>query len=227
LFILYCTDPFFCGLTVGCGGLGWLILNQQNLQQLVKGITCSDAVATLFSALKAINCRCPVTSIAPCTCQPTGGTTSVPISTKTTLTISCANQGLTDAQMATILNSIPLTTPVDTLDLSWNKLTRVPSATYGRSMSILTSFFNIFKKPTATTSPTSSSSANGTSSSSSTKKTIGLLTRFKQLISVDLSFNSLTSIYTGDLALAAAAVKYLNLASNAITFFEVNSLPSA
>ena len=83
----------------------------------VKNAACSDS--TPFSSLTELNCKCPVASIAPCSCQPTTGS-------DTTLTISCANQNLDDTTMASIIANVPPTTPVDTFDFSQNLLTVVP-----------------------------------------------------------------------------------------------------
>ena len=112
-------DPFDCGAQIGCGGDGWLI-SDSNLSPYVINATCSDTLATRFTSLSAINCQCPAISIVPCTCVPTTGS-------NTTLTISCASQSLSDSAMAAIVNEIPVTTPVDTIDLSGNQLSKVPS----------------------------------------------------------------------------------------------------
>ena len=111
-------DPFDCGATIGCGGDGWLI-SDSTLSAFVVNATCSDPNATPFSALTALNCKCPAVSISPCSCQPT-------TDSSTTLTISCAAKSLTDSGMKTIVNKIPATTPVDTMDLSSNQLTQIP-----------------------------------------------------------------------------------------------------
>lgn len=112
-------DPFDCGATVGCGGDGWLISNS-TLSPFVVNATCSDSTATPFSSLSELNCQCPTASILPCSCQPTTGSNS-------TLTIDCSNQGLTTDEMEAIVKKIPPTTPVNVMNLSGNKFTRIPA----------------------------------------------------------------------------------------------------
>ena len=116
--VLSFLDPFDCGATTGCGGDGWLI-SDTSLLPFVVNATCADSAATPFTSLSALNCKCPTTSILPCTCLPTSGS-------DTTLTISCAAQSLSDSAMNKIVSNIDPTTPVDTMDLSSNKLTFIP-----------------------------------------------------------------------------------------------------
>ena len=115
--ILSQLDPFDCASTIGCGSEGWIIPDA-SLNVYVKNATCSDT--TPFSSLTELNCKCPVASIAPCSCQPTAGS-------DTRLTISCANQNLNDTKMKAIIANVPPTTPVDTFDFSQNQLTAVPA----------------------------------------------------------------------------------------------------
>jgi len=56
-------------------------------------------------------------------------------------------------------------------------------------------------------------------------RSVGTLTRFKQLNYVDLSSNAITTISTGDLTMAAP-LKFLNLTSNAISSIATAALPS-
>jgi len=113
------TDPFDCGAMIGCDGDTWLLSNA-TMRTYVVNATCSDVDTTPFTALTALNCKCPIYSISPCTCRTTMGS-------NTTLTISCANKNLTDSSMVKIFTKIPASTPVDQLDLSGNLLTRVPA----------------------------------------------------------------------------------------------------
>jgi len=115
-FLFFIADPFDCASTIGCASEGWIILDA-SLNVYVKNAACSDS--TPFSSLTELNCKCPVASIAPCSCQPTAGS-------DTSLTISCANQNLDDTTMASIIANVPPTTPVDTFDFSQNLLTVVP-----------------------------------------------------------------------------------------------------
>ena len=116
-FLLLLSDPFNCGAAIGCGGDGWLI-SDPSLLSFVANATCSDSAATPFPSLTALNCQCPELSIAPCTCQPSEGSS-------TSLTISCANLGKDNAAIETVVANTPATTPVDTFDLSGNILTSI------------------------------------------------------------------------------------------------------
>ena len=95
------------------------MISDPTLLPFVVNATCGDEVKTPFTSLSALNCKCPAVSILPCTCLPTSGST-------TSLTISCAAQGLTDSEMEAIVTNIDPTTPLDTFDLGSNKLTRIP-----------------------------------------------------------------------------------------------------
>ena len=117
--VLSLSDPFDCGATTGCGGDGWLI-SDPTLSTFVVNATCSDSAATPFSSLFAINCKCPVAPILPCTCLPTNGD-------NTTLTIDCSSQGLDDSAMEAIVKNIPATTPMTVFNLDNNLLTRIPA----------------------------------------------------------------------------------------------------
>ena len=114
--VLNSLDSFDCASKTGCGSEGWIIPDA-SLNVYVKNATCSDA--TPFSSLTELNCKCPVASIAPCSCQSTAGSNA-------TLTISCANQNLNDAAIKAIIDNVPPTTPIDTFDFSGNQLTQVP-----------------------------------------------------------------------------------------------------
>ena len=111
-----------CGAQIGCGADGWLI-SDSTLSPYVVNATYADTFATPFSSLSAINCQCPTVSIAPCICVPT--TTN---SLNTTLTVSCADQGLGDSDMTKIVGNIPATTPLDILIMSKNTLTKIPDS---------------------------------------------------------------------------------------------------
>ena len=116
-------DPFDCGALIGCGGDAWIITNS-SLLAYVKNATCSDTFATPFTSLTALNCQCPEVSIAPCTCGPTATTDG---SDSKTLTVSCANQNLTDSTIADVIVKVAPTTPVDSIDFSGNRMTKIPS----------------------------------------------------------------------------------------------------
>ena len=116
-------DPFaLCGSQIGCGANGWLI-SDSTLSPYVVNATCADTFATQFSSLSSINCQCPTVSISPCICVPTSTN-----SLNTTLTITCADQGIADSDMTTIVGNIPATTPLDILIMSNNTLTKIPDS---------------------------------------------------------------------------------------------------
>ena len=96
------------------------MISDPTLSPFVTNATCGDSAVTPFTSLTALNCQCPSTSISPCTCQPSAGS-------DTTLTISCADQGLDDTAIGAVIANTPATTPVDSLDLRGNQLTSVPS----------------------------------------------------------------------------------------------------
>ena len=148
--------------------------------------------ATAFTDLTTAVCLCPSsTSLGPCSCGLTTGSSS-------TVNVTCVSMELGDSGTAKILLSVPPTTPLDTLILSGNNLTKVPSVPSRRFKSI-------------------SDMSRGASTS--------LLTPFTLLNYVDLSSNVITIIGTGDLALKAP-VKFLNLARNVISSVAAASLPS-
>jgi len=154
----------------------------------VSGGTCQDSTA--FSALTTTICWCPPSvSIATCSCYLTASGSS-------TVTVNCASQGLGDAAMASVLLSISSTSPIDTLLLDDNNLTKVPSSSSRRVSRI-----GIIR-----TSFTS------------------LMTKFPLLNHVGLSSNAITSILKGDLTLPAP-LKLLNLTSNQISRIAVESFP--
>ena len=103
----------------GGGGVGWLI-SDPTLSAIVANATCGDSAVTPFTSLTALNCKCPVLSISPCTCQPSVGGNTV-------LTISCADQGMDKTAIGTVIANTPATTPVDSLDLCGNQLTSLPT----------------------------------------------------------------------------------------------------
>ena len=113
-------DSFDCGLNDGCGSESWLIANSDYLNYVTGG-TCKDSTA--FSALTQGICLCPpATSISPCTCDLTAGST-------TTLTVTCAGHSIDDTTMEGILTTIaPTSYAVDTFDLSGNSLSYVPNS---------------------------------------------------------------------------------------------------
>ena len=154
----------------------------------VSGGTCEDS--TEFSALTTTICWCPLSaSIATCSCDLTAGST-------TTITVNCTSQGLGDASIASVLSSISVTSPLDTLLLGGNNLTKVPSSS-SRQMTDV-----------------------GISRASSTS----LLTQFPLLNYVSLSSNAITSILKGDLTLSAP-LKFLDVSSNQISRVAVGSFP--
>jgi len=118
------------------------------------------------------------------------------------VTITCADAGLGDSRTAQILLNVSPKTPLDTLILGGNKLTKVPSTSSRRSGS--GSEDDDMIRATATTS---------------------LLTQFTQLNNVDLSSNGITRIGIGELTLTAP-VKFLSLANNLIASVAMSSLPS-
>ena len=156
----------------------------------IQGGVCGDADATAFTALTTGICLCPPSpSLSPCTCDLTVGSVS-------TVNVTCASTGLGDEATAIILQSVPPTTPLDTIILNGNKLSKVPSTSSRRAYSV-----------------------------TSRVATKSLLTPFTLLNYVDLASNVITAIGTGDLALKAP-VKFLNLASNVISSVSAGSLPS-
>ena len=182
-------DDFDCGKKVGCGSESWLV-GQSDYLPFIKGGVCGDSDATPFSALTNGICLCPSsTSLLPCSCELTTGSVG-------TVNVTCASKGLGDAATVKLLQSVSPTIPVDTLILSGNKLSKVPSTSSRRAYSV-----------------------------TSRATTKSLLTPFTRLNYVDLSSNVITAINTGDLTLKAA-VKFLNLDSNKISSVAAGSLPS-
>ena len=119
-------DSFACGVSVGCSDEAWLVLSPDYLP-FVSGGTCQDSTA--FSDLTTTICLCPPSvSIATCSCYLTssGGDSS------STVTVNCTSQGLGDATMASVLINISITTPLDTLLLGGNNLTKIPSSSSRR-----------------------------------------------------------------------------------------------
>ena len=85
---------------------------------------CKDG-AVIKTALTPLICKCPQFDydIAPCFCRVTP-----PLSTSTTLTITCDPLNVVDdTRMAAIITKTPATTPIDTLILKVNNLTQVPA----------------------------------------------------------------------------------------------------
>ena len=80
--------------------------------------------------------------------------------------------------MKTIVNNIPATTPVDTMDLSSNQFTQIPKG----------------------------------------------LTQFAQLANLNVSFNAIAAVNSGDLSLKGT-VTNLDMSSNAIATIADSSLP--
>jgi Leucine-rich repeat (LRR) protein len=118
------------------------------------------------------------------------------------VTITCAGAELGDSKIAEILLNVPPKTPLDTLILSGNKLTKVPSTSSRRSGS--------------------GSEDDGMIRATTTKS---LLTKLTQLNNVDLSSNVITTIGAGELTLTAS-LKFLSLANNTIASIEADALPS-
>ena len=168
----------------GCDGGSWLISNT-TMKTFVTNATCSDADSTPFTALTALNCKCPIYSISPCTCRTTMGS-------NTTLTISCANKNITDSSMAKIFTKIPASTPVDQLDLSGNLLTRVPAN--------LTQYPTLNKLSLASNSITSIAS--------------GDLTLPANVIVLDVSKNLISSVSKDSLPANYASGAQIKLDSN-------------
>ena len=93
--------------------------------QLGSGATaakCTDGTVVSTSTLTSLICNCPTyaVDIAPCICGAVSDGSS-------TLGIDCANKGLGDADMETIVKNIPATTPLSALNLQNNSLTRIPA----------------------------------------------------------------------------------------------------
>ena len=86
---------------------------------------CNDG-STVDNFLNlTVICKCPAysTYIAPCVCGPTKNSEGV----SSTLTISCAAQSLGDSALSDIFKNVSSTSPVDTMNLSGNQLTKIPS----------------------------------------------------------------------------------------------------
>ena len=79
----------------------------------------------------------------PCSCKTT--TNSAGVFSTTALTISCANQTLNDTTMETVFSKIPVTAPIDTVDLSNNSLTFIPNylTTYPELANVILATNNI------------------------------------------------------------------------------------
>ena len=92
------------------------------LSPFVIGGTCGDSLSTPFASLTQTICTCPpAIDISPCVCA------LMTSSSSPTVNISCSGYGLGDKAMADILMNISATVPVETLILSRNSLTKVPS----------------------------------------------------------------------------------------------------
>jgi len=117
--IFFFSDQFDCNVNT-CGSEGWLVTNSE-YQVFVQGAPkCSDGTA-LFD-LTSIICWCPPSvPLATCSCDLTADSSSAVI-------VNCTSQGLGDAVMASVLLNISVTTPLDTLLLGGNNLTKVPSS---------------------------------------------------------------------------------------------------
>ena len=89
-------------------------------EQKNKNAKCSDG-ADFSTVLKPLSCQCPTYPVVHCTC-------GVTMNSATSLTITCANQSLSDSAISPIFDQFPATTPVDTINLSNNTLTKVPVA---------------------------------------------------------------------------------------------------
>ena len=115
-FNYHLTDNFDCDIKIGCGSESWIV--GKNTHEL---------------ALTTAVCLCPPSpSLSPCNCSLSTGNDS------TAVTVTCVSAELGNAALGEILLNGPPTTPLDTLILSGNNLTKVPSTTL-RHFSIGTS----------------------------------------------------------------------------------------
>jgi len=120
-------DSWDCTAT-SCGSFSWCVALNSTAQSYVylgydeTEARCIDGTVLSTLALTPLICQCPTYAddIKPCTCGATESSTE-------TLTINCANYGIGDSKMETIVNNISATTPVAVLDLGNNTLTRIPA----------------------------------------------------------------------------------------------------
>ena len=114
---VYTTGVYDCTAT-SCGSLDWYP-SVGPLQDFVKWGTVFCLDGTKTSSLTPPICACPlyVADIAPCVCRP---------DTIESLTIDCSSKNIGSDRMATIISNISITTPVVSLLLNGNQLTKVP-----------------------------------------------------------------------------------------------------
>lgn len=122
-----------------------------------------------FSLYNFSVCICPLASdISPCTCG---------LSSTTTTSLNCANLNLNDSSIATVVKNTPSWSPVDTVILKGNQLSRVPA-----QLSKYTKLVNLVNPNLSSNSITSIHATDS----------LSLLSTPVRLI--DLSANSITQI---------------------------------
>ena len=100
-----------------CGSEDWLFSNT-TIQTYVTG-TCQSG-ANFSSLYTPPACLCPTAAaISPCTCNNSNNLGMV--------AIYCGGKNLNDNQMANIISNIFTWSPIDTMYLAGNKLTKIPA----------------------------------------------------------------------------------------------------
>ena len=155
-----------------CGSQFWWFSND-TLRPYVKG-TCQDGHPFSFFNLAA--CICPLPAeIDPCKCGLSSISLMAPV---VTATLNCANQNLNDSAMAAVVYKTPSWSPIDTVILKGNQLTRLPA-----HLSKYTQLVNL------------NFASNGITSIDAGNESLALLSAAVQFI--DLSSNLITQIKPG------------------------------
>jgi len=117
--------PFDCTNTSCGSSFQWLYLSNyldyvHKGTESSNGAKCADGTV-VPTRLNPLICKCPTfaTDISPCVCAETDNS-------MTTVTVSCAGQNINDTKMASIVNNIPVSTPMEKLDVRANQLTKMP-----------------------------------------------------------------------------------------------------
>ena len=185
------------------------------------GATCGDTPKTPFSAFKPLNCQCPglPSQLGPCTCKPTVG------GSNTTLTLSCANAGFNDTTMTSVVSLFSPANPVDTVDLSENLLTAVPSglARFNQMTNLNLSNNSIVAIGTGGLNVPAAVKTLDLSGNLLTQVPTDL-TQLANVTSLSLASNGLTSIGSGELKLKATVVS-LDVSNNSISTIATDALP--
>ena len=167
----------------------------------------------LASSRTGITDSCPTaSSISPCVCS---------ASSATTLFIDCSNQTLTD--VATQLSNIPPTTPVDSMNFAFNKLTTVPDTRTYTGLKYLNLSSNAITEIPATGLPAPATLVSLDLSNNQLATFVySHFTGFNSFTYFNMSHNLINSVTTGDTFFAVGLKTlttdaFLDLSYNRIT----------